>query len=126
MEGVRVVAALLIVLAVAAAGCGGDDGPTAAETTAAPGAGAVLPGGGLSIEEAKRTTAEPPLAVTGWIVRADREWRLCSSLLESAPPQCGEPSLRLDGEVEGETGDRITVFGAVKGDTLVVDPTVTG
>jgi hypothetical protein len=125
MDPRRSLAILLTILAVAAAGCGGDTETSARTTTGSP-AGAVLPGGGLSIEEAKATDAEPPLAVTGFLVRTGDESRLCTSLRGSAPPRCGEPSLRLRGDADGQPGERVTVFGAVEDGVLVLDPTVNG
>jgi hypothetical protein len=127
MSGMRHLALLALVGAlVVPAGCGGDDDEGGSATTDGPTAGAVAPGGGLSIEEAVTTAAEPPLAVSGFLVGSGDERRVCSTLRESDPEQCGEPSLRVEGEVDGAEGQRVTVFGAVEDDTLVVDPTVQG
>jgi hypothetical protein len=98
----------VIVLALALGGgaCGGDDRRSegaadtgvSADTGAAPSAGAPIPGGGLSIAEAIDSTLEGPLMVKGHIVAPEGEpIRLCSALLESYPPQCGEPSLVVEG-----------------------------
>ena len=35
--------------------------------------------------------------VRGTLIAGAREVRLCSAILESHPPQCGEPSLRVRG-----------------------------
>jgi hypothetical protein len=110
-------AAVVAAAALAAAACGGSDAdssasggePPAAGTGAAPPSqGAPLPGGGLTIEEAIASTLEGPLMVKGFLVAPDGEpIRLCSALLESYPPQCGEPSLVVEGldleSVEGLT-----------------------
>ncbi len=82
--------AAVTALALLAAGCGdGDAGrPPAAGTPAS--------GGGLTVEEARATDSEGPLLVRGFYVARAGGARLCSALAESHPPQCGEPSLRLE------------------------------
>lgn len=104
---------------LALAGCGSD----ADDATTGPSSGAVLPGGGLSVAEAIATDAEPPLAVSGWVVRADGDARLCSSYEPDADDPCGAPSLALDGEVEAETGEQVSLLGAVENGTFVVSTT---
>ena len=86
----------------------------------------MLPGGGLSVAEALATDAEPPLAVSGWLVRTEAGARLCSSYTADADEPCGEPSLALEGDVEGETGAEVSLLGSVEGGRLVVSPTVQG
>lgn len=107
---------------LALAGCG-DGGAPDADTTGAPSAGAVLPGGGLTVAEAIATEAEPPLAVTGWVVRSDDGARLCTSYDQAADEPCGEPSLALEGEVEQGTGEQASLLGAVRDGTFVVSST---
>jgi hypothetical protein len=81
---VRAAAAAAAVLL--AAGCGGSDGSgTPAE-----------PRGPLTVEEALRSEADGPLRVRGTLIVQD-DVRLCSAILESHPPQCGQPSLRVVG-----------------------------
>lgn len=109
---------------LALAGCGDGDGDApGADTNGAPSAGAVLPGGGLTVAEAIATEAEPPLAVTGWVVRSDDGARLCSSYDATADEPCGEPSLALEGEVEQGTGEQASLLGAVRDGTLAVSST---
>lgn len=86
----------------------------------------MLPGGGLSVAEAIATDAEPPLAVTGWVVRTDEGPRICSSYASNADDPCGEPSLALEGEAAQGTGEKVSLLGAVDGDTFVVASTVQG
>jgi hypothetical protein len=96
------VAAAALITAVGLAACGGSEqaatvAPTQTEPPASgPSAGAPIPGGGLSIQEAIDSTLAGPLMVKGFIV-ADGQGslKLCSALRESYPPQCGEPSLRV-------------------------------
>ncbi len=80
-------AALLVGFAALALGaCGGD---ATTPTDAA--------GGTLSIEQAL-AAGGGPLTVKGYVVAPEGESvRLCSALLESYPPQCGDPSLVVEG-----------------------------
>ena len=126
MRGTR--AALLLVATVSAAlaltGCGGDS--TADPATPPPSSGMVLPGGGLSVAEAIATDAEPPLAVGGWIVASGDDARLCSGYAAAAAEPCVEPSLALEGTGSEASGTRVSLLGAVEGDTFVVSSTVQG
>lgn len=118
---------VVIVASFTLAGCGGDDSAsTGSSTTSASSGGAVLPGGGLSVAEAIATDAEPPLAVTGWVVRTSNGPRICSRYSPGAGEPCGEPSLALRGQVTQETGERISVLGSVDGGTFVLSSTVQG
>ncbi len=96
---IAMLALLAVAAAIGAAGCGGgSDAGTPADTGAAPSQGAPIPGGGLSIQEAIDSTLEGPLMVKGYLVAPEGgPVRLCSALLESYPPQCGEPSLVVEG-----------------------------
>ena len=84
---------LLLACAAMLAGCGSGGEPAA--TQSPPAAGAPAPGGGLSIEEATASDLDEPLMVRGYVIERDGELRLCEAILESHPPQCGEPSLRI-------------------------------
>ena len=106
------------------AGCGSDSAAVA--TAPSPSSGAVLPGGGLSVAEAISTDAEPPLAVAGWVVGSGDDARLCSGYDAGASKPCTEPSLALVGAGSEESGTRVSLFGAVAGDTFVVSATVQG
>ena len=143
-------AAAALVLSVAACGGGGnEDGvpapqpPTAPAPDSPPSSGAPIPGGGLSIDEALASTLTGPLMVKGYIVApAGEPVRFCSALLESYPPQCGGPSLVVEGidlsTVEGltETSDpslaqvqwsdaEVSLLGAVEDGTLTLSTTST-
>ena len=118
-------AGVVLVVSFALAACGGDE-PSSGDVPTSPSSGAVLPGGGLSVAEAVATDAEPPLAVSGWLVRAEAGARICSSYAADADQPCGEPSLALEGDVEGETGEEVSLLGSVDGGTFVVSPTVQG
>lgn len=146
-----------LVAAVLLAACGGaaeqtgpDAGTPAAGTTpttggpspsagpspdggASPGGGTDGPGSatgpGLTVEEARNSDAEGPLLVTGYIIAESDVVRLCSLLLESLPPQCGEPSIQVVGldlddyPVKERSGvawteDLVQVLGEVEGGVL--------
>ena len=103
----------LALLAVVLAGCAGED-------ERPPAAGAPIPSGGLSIADAKASNLDGPLMVVGHLAERDGALRLCDGLRESYPPQCVDPSLRIDGDVDGEIGERVSVLGEVDGDVLRV------
>ena len=117
--------ALLLSLLVLA-GCGSDTDEPQAGSTAAPSAGAPMPGGGLSIEEALASDLHGPLMVRGYLIDRDGELRLCEAILESSPPQCGEPSLRVEGPAPAASEERVSLLGEVDGETITVSETATG
>jgi hypothetical protein len=76
------------VLAIGLAACGGEETPPADTGT----------GDVVSIEEALTSPGGNRLTVEGYLIAPDGgEVRLCSAILESYPPQCGEPSLVVEG-----------------------------
>ena len=128
-------ALLACVVLVVLAGCGGSletDEPAAGTT---PSLGHPAPGGGLTIDEALETDAEPPLLVRGYVVGRGDELRVCSLLRESHPPQCGGPTLALEGFSESDIGDlrraegvvwtekEVALLGEVDGDRFRVSAT---
>lgn len=97
---------------------------TAAPST--PPVGSVLPGG--SAPPASNGTAPAPVTiddlvsrltdldgsevlVTGHLLISDGEAQLCGALLESYPPQCGGPMLRVLGEVPQAVLDGLDTTG---------------
>lgn len=103
----------------------------------------VLVDGGLTISDALDTDATGVLAVKGFLFVENDEIRLCEALAESFPPQCGGAVLTIDApSVDALTFDdevplnsaqgvtwtdfHITLLGELDGETLVVDPLVTG
>ena len=111
--------------ALALAGCGGDNDE--ATTSSALAQGGVGPG--LSIAQAARYEGTEPVLVNGYIVQAPNDQpKVCDSLAESDPPQCGGPFLILDGpdpatlgyDLESKDGtqwtqQRVQVIGVVRG-----------
>lgn len=128
MTAMKVLALAPVLLAVAA--CGG--GSTKAdEQPARPAAGAPIPSGGLSVSEAIASDVAGPLAVRGYVIAREDEYRLCEAILESDPPQCGEPSLRIEGpprdELETLTDHeaQVSLLGEVADSTIRVSETST-
>ena len=91
----RILLLVLVVAATLAAGCGSENEDAVRPAT--PSASGVPADGGLSVEEAVATDSEEPLLVRGSLLARGGNVRLCSALAESHPPQCGEPSLRVEG-----------------------------
>ena len=70
--------------------------------------------------------------VKGFVVQTGDEIRLCSALAESFPPQCGGPSLAIEGAVDADfaaegdvrwTENEVSLLGDVEGDVLRVSAT---
>lgn len=108
------------------AGCGGESGAPTSTTPPTPAAGAPIPGGGLTIAEAKTSDLDGPLMVVGHLAERNGELRLCDGLRESDPPQCVDPSLRIEGETDGGIGERVSLLGDVDGDVLRISETARG
>jgi hypothetical protein len=105
----------LLVFALVVAGCGAEERPPQPSAM----------GPGLSVAEALESDLQGPLLVSGVLVERDGKLRLCSAILESHPPQCGEPSLAIEGEVEDEAGDHVKLLGEVEDGTIRLSGTAT-
>jgi hypothetical protein len=114
---------VFVLLLLALSACGGDETSETAERGSPP---ASAMGPGLSVAEAIGSGLEGPLLVRGVLVERDGKLRLCSAILESHPPQCGEPSLAIEGEVQGKVGDQVKLLGEVESGALRLTPTATG
>ena len=64
--------------------------------------------------------SDEPQLVSGYVLDRNGVTRLCDAILESFPPQCGEPSLRLVGAVAAGPEERVTLLGTVDGETFRV------
>lgn len=115
--------ALLLFLVLALAGCGGAREP---DTQPPASAGAAVPGGGLSVTEAIASELDGPLMVRGYLIERAGGLRLCEAILESSPPQCGEPSLRVAGPAPAPSEERVSLLGEVADGTITVSATATG
>jgi hypothetical protein len=94
--------ALHLVLALTAlslaCGTGGDDGVQPEPTPGGVGTPDTgTSGSGISIQAALDSGLTGPLLVDGFVLASGRQVRLCDALAESFPPQCGEPSLGVEG-----------------------------
>lgn len=91
---------IAVLVALPFAGCG-DDAPDAAGGTrpADPASGAMLPSAApLTVADALASTLAGPLLVRATLlVGADGAARLCDTVRESYPPQCGDPSMPITG-----------------------------
>ena len=114
----RLAALLLSLLALA--GCGGAGGEERAPSAGVPG-----PEGGLTVEQALNTDADGPLLVRGYLVVQGDDLRLCSTLVESDPSRCGEPSLRVEGGPDGiwPADEEVSLVGDVEDGVLRVSET---
>ena len=110
-----------VLCVLALAGCG-----SAEKQEPAPSAGAPIPGGGLSIQEAIDSDLGGPLMVRGYLIERDGELRFCEAILESYPPQCGEPSLRVEGQSPGPSEQRVSLLGEVEDEEIRLVETASG
>jgi hypothetical protein len=115
----RAIAILSLVFALLVAACGGGS-----EQKPVPASGMPIAGGGLSVSEALASDLEGPLQVKGYLVERGGELRLCTAVLESQPPQCGEPSLAVAGDASGadqyDASGLVSLLGEVEGGTITV------
>jgi hypothetical protein len=115
----RAAAAGLTAVTLLLAACGGDERPAS-------------PDGVLTVTEALRLDGGGSVRVRGTVLADARGVRLCSALLESHPPQCGQPSLIVRGldlvgvsnmeqaKGMGWTSREVTLRGAVADGVLTV------
>ena len=110
------------------------DGPEPAD---GPSASGMVAEEGLSVGEALDSDVEGIIAVRGFFIMDAAEARLCELVLESLPPQCGSPSVVLEGfdpsleETKTQQGITwtdfpIIIFGELAGGVLTVDPLTNG
>lgn len=140
----RLLTAGAALAALALAGCGGDTDDTAADSDELPTATETLPDAGdgdgseaggttmrvYSVPEVSSAEVEGPIHVSGLLIDDGSGWRLCETVLESFPPQCGGASFAVEGvdedarpiEEEGDVRwqEQATLVGELDGDTFRV------
>lgn len=100
LAGLAALLAIAILIFAACSDAGStDDGRAAAGETV------TSVGPGLSIAGALASTLDGPLLVNGFVLAQGGQVLLCAVLLESFPPQCGKPSLEVQGlDLDGFEG----------------------
>lgn len=78
-------------LVVALTGCGSSDDETVTSNSSAATSGAI------TVAQLVARSADSPIAVRGMLHIDQTATRLCGGVLESFPPQCGEPWVELVG-----------------------------
>ncbi|MBA3348017.1 MAG: hypothetical protein H0T13_05600 [Actinobacteria bacterium] len=107
----------LAALALVVSGCGSDSSGGGDAGSAAGSAG-----NGMSVQEALLVGLDAPTLVTGYLIEDGGTLKLCESVMESEPPQCGEPSLTVAGGTLADQprGELVDVRGLVKDGTIDV------
>ncbi|MEX0953521.1 MAG: hypothetical protein WDZ26_06800 [Nitriliruptoraceae bacterium] len=127
-HSLRTTLTAVLAAAVLVAGCA-DDTPDP-QPDDAPGAAGGTTMHVLTVPDAKTNDDEGSLFVVGMLIDDGSGWRLCESVLESHPPQCGGEFLVVEGlddtglPLEEASGVRwqvdATVVGEIDGDVLTV------
>jgi len=117
------VRAAILAAVLVLAGCGGAESEPSQPV---PSAGQPIPGGGLSVRDAIDSDLDGPLMVKGYLIERNGELRLCEAILESSPPQCGEPSLRVEGPAPSPSEQPASLLGEVDGEKIIVSTTAQG
>jgi hypothetical protein len=98
--------AVLVVGAIAFTACGDDD--SSADAPA------------LTVEQLVARSADTSIAVRGFLIDQQGVTRLCAAIMESYPPQCGEPAVELVGLDLAKLAGRQTDQGITWKESLVV------
>jgi len=103
---------MVVMLALAAStGCGSDsDRPTTSDA-----------GGPITVEQLIARSSDTAVAVQGLLHIERGIIRLCAAILESYPPQCGEPSVELVGLELAALEDTTTADGVSWKEGVVLD-----
>jgi len=115
--------AAILVAVLVLGGCGGAESEPSEPV---PSAGQPIPGGGLAVRDAIDSELDGLLMVRGYLIERDGELRLCEAILESSPPQCGEPSLRVEGAAQAASEEYVSLLGEVDDEKIVVSTTEQG
>ena len=101
----RLLPCAAIVIALVA--CGGDDDDGTATSVTVPA------GDPITVEQLVARSSDSPITVRGLLLSTGGETRLCAAILESFPPQCGEPSVVLV-DIDPASVEGIEVAGDVQ------------
>jgi hypothetical protein len=109
---------LLAALALVVSGCGSDSSGGGADAGSAAGSA----GNGMSVQEALLVGLDAPTLVTGYLIEDGATLKLCETVEESDPPQCGEPFLTVKGGTldDEPRGELVDVRGLVVNGTIDV------
>ncbi len=102
----RLLLALVVVGAMVSTACGNDDSPAEPPR--------------LTVEQLVARSADTPIAAQGFLIDQQGVTRLCAAVLESYPPQCGEPAVELVGLELATLAGRQTDQGITWKESLVV------
>ncbi len=83
----------LAAFALVVSGCGSDSSGGGADA----GTPAGSAGNGMTVQEALLVGLDAPTLVTGYLIEDGDTLKLCETVMESEPPQCGEPFLTVKG-----------------------------
>lgn len=89
----KLLVSLLAASALAVVGCAGEDPAGVPDDTTMR---------VHSVAEVVDGDVTGPVHVSGFLIDDGSGWRLCELVLESYPPQCGDPSLDVEGLDEAE------------------------
>ena len=129
MKRILFLITVLTIAGVVAAACGDDEGEVASGPISSVGPG-------ISIDEVFITDLKGPLLINGLLHIENGQVRLCESLAESFPPQCGGKFLVVKGldllKMDGLTREglvtwseqSVQILGTVEGGKLTVAGTV--
>lgn len=81
----RLLAVAIITIALMTTSCNGDGGTSS------------TPAEAITVEQLVARSSDTSVSVRGLLLVSDGTARLCAAVLESYPPQCGEPSVELVG-----------------------------
>lgn len=130
---------IAVAMALVTASCAASTEPeTPPDSGNAAAIGQPIPGGGLTVGEALAYTGSQVIAVKAFLIQDATEARLCDLVLESLPPQCGEPSMRITNPeafpqetVVSQQGIKwtdqpVTIFGHINNGDFTIATNVNG
>ena len=105
-------------LTLALAGCGTESTGGGSDAGSEPGSAGI----GMSVQEALLVELDAATLVSGYLIEDGDTLKLCESLAESEPPQCGEPHLVIEGGTleDQPRGELVDLNGTVTGTTLTL------